>query len=116
MADVIDRLREQLKLAGKVRGNKIPVYRELPDGKKVLIRYDKELIRVCCSDVVELCELAKANGAGGDPIVLGQYKGHTHGMLPGYTGFAAMYADDLYHLIDLAKPLFVDRIILPSEL
>ena len=112
---VIERMQEQLQLAGKVRGYKKAIYREVGRGKKELVHYARQMLHVQSADILELCELAKANGRGADPIVLAQKRGHEFSLMPGNAGEATMQADDVFYLIDLAKPLFVPaKIIVPG--
>ena len=97
--NVIERLEEQLKLAGCVRGARKPIYVKAGT-RKILSHYAQRHISVVCTDVIELCALARDQA---DEIVQAQMKGHQFGASTAENR-AVMYADDLWHLIDLAKP------------
>lgn len=110
-SNVIDRLKEQLALAGCVRGAKKPIYKAGRGGKKTLSHYALQHITVVSADVLELCGLCCDQS---DPIVEAQIKGHSFSVAAergAGGGKATMYADDLFHLISLAetKPEFASE-------
>lgn len=99
-SNVVDRVKEQLRLAGKVRGHRTPIYRDNPDGTKTLSHYAQQHFTADSKDIIELCDLARDQA---DPIVQALRKGHTFALLPGCPGKGTNYADDVFHLLEQAE-------------
>lgn len=99
--NVIERVREQLKLEGKERGKRTPMYADLPDGSKKRVADGIPHVTMISSEVLELVALAHANGNSTE-IVHALEKGHKFANLPGCPGKGTNYADDIFHLLEMA--------------
>jgi hypothetical protein len=86
----IERLRDALKVGGKTRGLRDPIYR--PDG--TLDHYAKEMIEVQAGDIAEACAAAADQT---DKVVIALAKGTKvhHPELK-----VTIYADDLFQILD----------------
>lgn len=100
--NVIERVREQLKLEGKARGHRVPMYVDLPDGTKKRVADGIQHVTMISSEVLDLVALAHANGNSTE-IVRALEKGHKFANLPGCPGKGTNYADDIFHLLEMAS-------------
>lgn len=98
--NVIERVREQLRVQGKMRGFKKPLYE--PKTKR-LKGYAVQWVEMLSADVLELCAMARANGTD-TAIVRALEMGHQAAISNGCTGRGTNQADDIFHLLDCAGP------------
>lgn len=89
-----ERLADLLKVSGKVRGFRQPIYRD----DNTIDHYAQHHIEVVAGDVLEIASTVTDPN---DKIAAALRKGC--GNIAAETR-VAIYADDLYHLLDAAKP------------
>ena len=91
--NAVERLADALKVSGKIRGHKVPIYR----ADKSLDHYARQMTEVMAGDIMEA--VSEADLA--DEIVAALQQG-SRGFTPEQK--VVVLADDVFHLIDKAGP------------